>query len=48
MGLATGLDEWNNGTANIQLVVGVSWVFGIGGGSFECRSTPIRGSGSTQ
>jgi hypothetical protein len=31
VGLATRLDEWNDGTANIQLVVGVNWVFGIGG-----------------
>ena len=31
VGLATRLDEWNDGTANIQLVVGVSRVFGIGG-----------------
>jgi hypothetical protein len=31
MGLATRLDEWNDGRANIQLVVGVSRVFGIGG-----------------
>ncbi len=31
VGLSTRLDEWNDGTANIQLVVGVSRVFGIGG-----------------
>ena len=31
VGLSTRLDEWNRGTANIQLVVGVSRVFGIGG-----------------
>jgi hypothetical protein len=30
VGLATRLDEWNDGTANVQLVVGVSHVFGIG------------------
>ena len=31
MGLATRLDEWNRGTANVRLVVGFSRVFGIGG-----------------
>ena len=31
VGLATRLDEWNRGTGNIQLVLGVSRVFGIGG-----------------
>ena len=30
VGLATRLDEWNRGTGNIQLVLGVSRVFGIG------------------
>ena len=31
MGLATRLDEWNRGAANVRLVVGFSRVFGIGG-----------------
>ncbi len=31
VGLTTRLDEWNRGTANVQLVVGISRVFGIGG-----------------
>ncbi len=31
MGLATRLDEWNGGVANVRLVVGFSRVFGIGG-----------------
>jgi len=31
VGLATQLDEWNRGTANVKLVVGFSRVFGIGG-----------------
>ena len=31
MGLATRLDEWNRGVANVRLVVGFSRVFGIGG-----------------
>jgi len=31
VGLATRLDEWNRGTANVKLVVGFSRVFGIGG-----------------
>ena len=31
VGLTTRLDEWNRGTGNIQLVLGVSRVFGIGG-----------------
>ena len=30
-GLTTRLDEWNRGTSNIQLVLGVSHVFGIEG-----------------
>ena len=31
VGLATRLDEWDRGTANVRLVVGFSRVFGIGG-----------------
>ena len=31
MGLATRLDEWDRGAANVMLVVGFSRVFGIGG-----------------
>ena len=31
MGLATRLDEWNHGAANVRLVVGFSRVFGIRG-----------------
>ena len=31
VGLATRLDEWNRGVANVRLVVGFSRVFGIGG-----------------
>ena len=31
VGLATRLDEWNGGAANVRLVVGFSRVFGIGG-----------------
>ena len=31
VGLTTRLDEWNRGTANVQLVLGISRVFGIGG-----------------
>ena len=31
VGLATRLDEWNRGAANVRLVVGFSRVFGIGG-----------------
>ncbi len=31
MGLATRLDEWNRGVANVRLVVGFSRMFGIGG-----------------
>ncbi len=31
MGLASRLDEWNRGVANVRVVVGVSRVFGIGG-----------------
>ena len=31
LGLATRLDEWNRGFANVRLVVGFSRVFGIGG-----------------
>jgi hypothetical protein len=30
LGLTTRLDEWNNGVANVGLVLGVSRVFGIG------------------
>ena len=31
LGLATRLDEWNRGAANVRLIVGFSRVFGIGG-----------------
>jgi hypothetical protein len=31
MGLATRLDEWNRGAANVRLIVGFSRMFGIGG-----------------
>ena len=31
VGLATRLDEWNRGAANVRLIVGFSRVFGIGG-----------------
>ena len=31
VGLATRLDEWNRGAANVRLVVGFSRMFGIGG-----------------
>jgi hypothetical protein len=31
VGLATRLDEWNRGAANVTLVAGLSRMFGIGG-----------------
>jgi hypothetical protein len=31
VGLSTRLDEWNDGAANVSLIVGFSHVFGIGG-----------------
>ena len=42
LGLATRLDQWNDGVANVEVVIGVSRVFGIGGRAPDYVRPTIR------